>query len=143
MKLFSALACALCLAGCASRGPSPQAVAALNEAIADCRAEGGPHVARSRCINAAEDHFLRAGNPNPDLLDLLQAMRVSLAEKVDAGIMSDEDAQTAFAKARSDAISEARRRSLNAEAVEAQERAAFQASLPVTCFRTGDMTNCY
>ena len=143
MRPFSTLLLVAALAGCMQTGPSQETLSATNDAFAACKAQNTKAVARAVCANGVVDRYLRPGNPNPDLVDLLAAKRIALAEKVDAGTMTEADATAAFAQAKADATSEARRRQASASIADAQQRAALQASLPHSCYSLGDFTSCY
>jgi hypothetical protein len=133
---------ALALADCRSTGPSPEAVANMNAQREKCQADFVKAVPRANCQNGVSERFLR-GHVEGDLLDVLEATRLSLAEKQEAGLMTEADANLAFAKAKSEAESEQQRRRANASIADAQDRAALAASMPVTCNTFGSITNCY
>jgi hypothetical protein len=64
-------------------GPSPEALANLNQAREACKAQYEKFVPRVKCSNDAINKYLRPTTTYPDLLDLYEAERVALAEKVD------------------------------------------------------------
>jgi hypothetical protein len=100
--------------------------------------------ARAKCLNDADDRIVRPlFGANGDLLNLRQATRLSLAEKVDQKRMSEAEAQLEFAKMNSEIVSEEQRRINANRSVGAQEAAAAAASSPVTCTRFGKTTTCF
>jgi hypothetical protein len=131
------------LSGCVQAGPSPEAVASLKEAAAECKAQFAAHVERAHCVNDALDKFIRPTVRYADLLDVLEAERVALAEKMDAGTMTQAEADLALTKAEADINSEADRRSNSAAIVAAQQSMAISAAMPVSCTTFGNVTNCY
>ena len=90
------------LLSCMSTRPSPEAVANMNAEREQCRADFVKAVPRANCQNRVSERFLR-GHVEGDLLDVLEATRLSLAEKQDAGLITEADANLAFAKAKSEA----------------------------------------
>jgi membrane-bound lytic murein transglycosylase B len=95
---------ALALAGCAPT-MSPEAVATAQSEEKACDA-GHTHVERARCRNAVYAKYGETG----DLANVRQTERVALAEKVDAGTMTQAEAEAEFAKTVADTNSESRRR---------------------------------
>jgi hypothetical protein len=83
-------ACAL--AGCAETGPTPQTAAAQS----DLKACDGlsTHVRRARCRNAV---YIKHGNHGA-VWNIIAAERVALAEKVDAGTLTQAEAEAEFAR---------------------------------------------
>jgi hypothetical protein len=77
------ISCGIGLCGCMQSGPSPEALANLNQAREACKAQYEKFVPRVKCSNDAINKYLRPTTTYPDLLDLYEAERVALAEKVD------------------------------------------------------------
>jgi hypothetical protein len=138
------LAVALALAACADEGPSPEAVANFEKDKAAC---GALHtaVARARCFDGVVDRYVRPTVRDQDLLTLEEAERVALAEKVDAGKMTQAEADLQLAQARTGIFSEVQRRSNNANIAAAATMATMP--LPTTCHSydngAGLTTSCY
>jgi hypothetical protein len=135
MKRIIAIAtAALALAGCAPQGPSPEALASY--AACDRLKTA---VAEANCKSAVEDS---SGWPSSmrdrDLLTLVQAGRLSLAQKVDAGSLSRADANLQIARLKSEAISESVHRG-------AEIAAAMPAPTSCSSVSTGSVitTNCF
>jgi hypothetical protein len=95
---------------------SEEAVAQLVTAgRQQCAAEfpAGPapyHAARARCFSDYANRVLSPHTPYPDLLAKLNATRVVVAEKLDRGSITEAEAASLDADARSGAISEQQRR---------------------------------
>lgn len=103
-------------------------------------------VARAQCLNEASDKFMRPVTPNPDLLDLLNATRLAIAEKYAKGQISEAEAEQQFYLAKSQVVTESQKRMLANRSVKAQEisaAAAIAATGPVTCNRFGNTVNCF
>jgi len=64
----------------------------------------------ARCINDNENRIVQPVNPFPDLLNLKQAYRAVLAEKVDNGKMTIDEAKLAMAQLITEITTEAERR---------------------------------
>lgn len=154
--VLTALA-AIALAGCVNNAEIDQKISA-GRASCNARFDAGELKttrARSECLNDVE----RASIPPNLFTDLhayRQALRISLAEKVDAGVMTDADAQLEFARINSDLTSEFIRRQQVDASVAAQRAAAVSQilsatrptpspSINCTSVRTGVFvnTNCY
>ena len=89
------------------------------------RAELPSHVAEAQCTNARlRDINQRAASPFMDLGDLLAAVRLADAEKVDKHQMTEAEAMLHVAQVKSQLIDQARRRILEAKAVDIQANAA-------------------
>jgi hypothetical protein len=147
MKRILILACAFSLASCVSTGPSREQVsaayAANNEANQQCRAQFKLRVPLTSCMNEAANRLVRPYYPFPDLFDVLLATRMSLAEKQDAGQITEADAQLEFAKVNSQLLSEGNRRIDQQRMNQLQSEALVRSSIPITCTTFGNMTNCY
>jgi len=80
----------------------------------------------------------------PDLFDREQADRAVIAERLQAGKMTEANQQATANK--SQIAEDEQRRNLAARSVGAQESAAaaaWRAFSPVSCKRIGNTTNCY
>jgi hypothetical protein len=118
---------AVALGGCAPAGPSPEQIAAAQSDLKAC--DPLPtHVERARCRNGV---FAKYGN-HGDLANVIATERVALAEKQDAGTMTQAEADAEFARVFA---------SVNTE--DQQRRAAILASMPVSCTSVGATTTCY
>jgi hypothetical protein len=141
VRFLRVLPIALALAGCVDDGPSPEAVASFERDKAACAAFQTA-LARAKCFNGVVDRYVRPTVRDQDLLTLEEAERVSLAEKVDAGKMTEAEADLQLAQARSGIFSELQRRSNNTDIA-----AAAIMPLPTTCHSydngAGLTTNCY
>jgi len=143
------------LSGCglAARKEQQERAAALQnqfkEAIAGCNQRFPPNTSRqrerARCINEAMNLY-RGSLPYPDLLDQEMAARSAIAEQVDTGKMTLAQGDLEFSRVHSNLVAEEQRRALSGRAVSAQESAAaaaWRASNPVTCTRSGNSTTCF
>jgi hypothetical protein len=102
-------------------------------------------VARAKCQTEAWA-ILRPTMPYPDLLDLLIAKRLAIAERVEKGQLTIAEANEAIASARSEVTAEEQRRSLANRSVSAQEgiaAASASAAGPHSCTRFGNTVNCF
>lgn len=168
-RILLFLGCCAALSGCAGMQAQQReqawaaASAELQTLIAECRAkEAGRPVARSKCVNSAEDRTVRPFIPYQDLLNLQQSYRIAVATRVANKQLSEDDAQLEFAKLAAQVSSEQLARQNGAQAVAAQQLAAQaqkqaawgnvmagaaamqQATRPssITCTRMGNMTTC-
>jgi PBP1b-binding outer membrane lipoprotein LpoB len=140
MRIALILTLALALAGCVNNELSPEAKANLAQARAACALEK-PAVAAAKCQNAVDDEYIRPRLRTPDLLDLYQAERVELAEKVDSGAMTPAEADLKLAQTKTAIISEDEQRRNNATMAAAATMAAMPG--PTTCNTYGATTTCY
>ena len=102
-------------------------VAAVREECRSARVRGDlkTYVAEVQCGSSRiRDAQKRAGNPNMDLVDLAQAVRLSDAEKIDKHQLSEAEATLQTAQAISQITDQARRRGLETRTVENQEKSA-------------------
>jgi hypothetical protein len=102
-------------------------------------------VARAKCQTEAWA-ILRPTMPYPDLLDLLIAKRLAIAEQVEKGQLTIAQGNEAIATARSEAIAEEQRRNLANRSVAAQEgiaAASASAAGPHSCTQYGNTVNCF
>jgi hypothetical protein len=144
MRIAVILAVALALAGCVDNQLSPEAKANMTQAREACTLEKSA-VAKANCLNAVDNEYVRPRLRTTDLLDLYQAERVALAEKVDARAMTPTEAALKLAQMKTEIISEDERRSNNAAMAAAATMAAMPSS--TTCntygYGYGATTTCY
>lgn len=144
MRIVLIVAAGLALAGCVQEGLSPEARANMAQARQTCSLQKTA-VARARCQNAVDNEYVRPRLRTPDLLDLYQAERLALAEKVDAGAMTLAEADLKLAEMKTEIVSEDQRRTTNAQ----MAGAAMMAAMPhsTTCnsygYGYGATTTCY
>lgn len=95
-------------------------------------------MARARCLNAAAEPTVDfyAG---ADLARLFFASRLAVAERYQAGQITEAQAEEETARRFAEMGDHASRRNLAARSVAAQEAAAA----PVSCVRTGNITSCF
>ena len=130
------------LAGCQTTGGGDKAAqrAAHDECVA--KYPKPRYVAQVKCMNAADEQF--GGTPPYADLDTVRKLkRVELAERLEAGKITEAQVQLEFAQTMSSIIAEVNRRNNGARSVAAQESMAAAASKPVTCTRIGGVTNCF
>jgi hypothetical protein len=127
MIAIAAALLALPLGGCMSTGPSPEAIARAKQEILACYKAAKTYVGAARCQNAVLSRFSQG-----DLANVVATERVAIAEKRDAGTMTQAEAEAALAKVIASTNSEAQQRS-----------AAVAASMPVSCTSIGATTTCY
>jgi hypothetical protein len=114
-----------------------------------------PVTPRVKCFNEANLSYHMAyarsvGNPYLDLVRLMTAQMLLIAEKYDAGGLTEAQFEVAKATAQSDYASKVADRK-NASAMvgaaqtqaDAAQRRAIAASMPVTCNRYGNSVTCY
>lgn len=102
-------------------------------------------VSRARCIAAAQ-RKLTPIHPAPDLLEVRSAQFVLLAEQWEAGKITQSQFELQASQANAAMVAEAERRGLARRSVAAQEdsaAAAWRASAPVSCTRSGNTVNCF
>jgi hypothetical protein len=153
MKLIAICALATALAGCGlareaeTKKQLAQATAQLEAAREDCRTRSFKNrTERARCQNEAEERYMLPLFPHPDLARVKMALRLSLAAKVDQGLLSAEDAELEFAKANTQLVAELERRWNTRRLVAAQEEnaaAASRAASGFSCTRFGNTVNCF
>src|SRR6202521_1575634 len=78
---------------------------------------------RARCLNEVETRLVRPFDPFPDLLDQRLAMRKALAAELDAGRISEADANLRLAASNSEIAAEERRRAERAGSISAEATA--------------------
>jgi hypothetical protein len=146
MKLIVALCGALTVGACVTAGLTPEQLAMraeFRQVVQDCQAKFALHVPRARCVNDADDKYMRPTYRYGDLLDVLEAERVAIATKIDAGQLSQADGQLEFAKARSELVSSEKARQNQEQMIQLQQAAVINSSLPVVCNTFGATTSCY
>jgi hypothetical protein len=102
-------------------------------------------VARTKC-QADAIAITRPISPYPDLLDLLIASRMAVAERVQSGQLTIAQANELIATKHSELVAEQGRRTLANRSVVAQEgiaSASLAAAGPHTCTRIGSTVNCF
>ena len=133
------------LAGCVA-GPSAEDIAAVQTGKEQCN-QLRTSVAQSRCLAALGNRYIRPTiNKNAmDLYDLGVAEKLALAEKVDAGQMTQAEADLQMAQTMSHIASEEQQRNTNSTVA----WAAWKSQQPQfrTCQTTGfsynSTTACY
>jgi hypothetical protein len=150
------LAAALWLAACAQDRQQEHVAELRRQAEADkqdCdnlypREVAGPqhYSQRARCLNEVEARFMRPLDPFPDLTDRRLATRKALAADLDAGRLTEADANARLAVKTSEIAAEERRRieattSISAEATAALARQRL--ALGTTCEQIGARINCF
>jgi hypothetical protein len=101
---------------------------------------------RVRCLNEVEARFMRPIDPFPDLVDRRLAARKALAAELDAGRLTEADADARLAAKISEITAEERRRvettsSISAEATGALTRQ--RVALGTTCSEHGAAVSCF
>lgn len=155
MRIFFIVVLSCCVAGCglmARKEREEQAAAAkaaMEQGFADCKArypEGSKqYVEKNRC-DADAAKAIRPFVSYPDLFDKDWAARAVIAERLQTGKMSLAEANLEATQIHSDIAAEEQRRNLANRSVGAQESAAaaaWRASSPVSCTRTGNTTTCF
>jgi hypothetical protein len=102
-------------------------------------------VARAKCQNDAFA-IIRPIMPYQDLIDLLSASRIAIAERVQNGELTIAQANELIATKQSELVAEEQRRNLANRAVLAQEgvaAASLAAAGPHSCTRLGNTVNCF
>ena len=108
---------------------------------------GNPKTAveRAKCQTEAWA-ILRPIMPYPDLLDLMIASRLTIAEQIQNGKLTIAQANEQIAAKRSEIVAEEQRRNLANRSVAAQEGmavASLSAAGPHSCTRIGNTVNCF
>ena len=102
-------------------------------------------VERAKCQTEAWA-ILRPTTPYPDLLDLMIASRLAIAEQVQNGKLTIAQANEQIAAKRSELVAEEQRRNLANRSVAAQEgmaAASQSAAGPHSCTWFGNTVNCF
>ena len=101
---------------------------------------------RVRCLNDVEARLMRPFDPFPDLTDQRLAARKALAADLDAGRLTEADANARLAAKTSEISAEERRRSETTSAISAEATAALahqRVALGTTCDRLGAALSCF
>jgi hypothetical protein len=150
------LAAALWLAACA-QDRQQEHMAELKRQVEadkqDCdnlypRDVAGPqhYSQRVRCLNEVEARFMRPLDPFPDLTDRRLAARKALAAELDAGRLTEADANARLAAKISEIAAEERRRSQTTSSISADATATLahqRLALGTTCNETGTALSCF
>ena len=101
---------------------------------------------RVRCLNEVEARLMRPLDPFPDLADRRLAVRTALAAELDAGRLTEADANARFTAKISEIVAEERRRtevtgSISADATAAMARQRL--ALGTTCEQIGPAVSCF
>ncbi len=153
---LSLLAAALWLSACA-QDRQQEHVAELRRQIAadkqDCdnlypRDVAGPqrYSQRVRCLNDVEARFMRPLDPFPDLTDRRLAARKALAAELDAGRLTEAEANARLAAKTSEIAAEERRRTEATSSVSADATPALagqRLALGTTCDQIGTAVTCF
>jgi len=150
------LAAALWLAACA-QDRQQEHVAELRRQVEaekqDCdnlypRDVAGPqhYSQRARCLNEVESRLMRPLDPFPDLTDRRLAARKTLAAEIDAGRLTEADANARLAAKTSEIATEERRRTETTGSISAEATATLarqRLALGTTCEQIGTTINCF
>jgi hypothetical protein len=101
---------------------------------------------RARCLNDLETRLVRPFAPFPDLLDQRLAARKALAAELDAGRISEADANLRLAARTSAIAAEERRRTARTSSISAEATAVLAQQrqvLGTTCTEAGAGTSCF
>jgi hypothetical protein len=156
MRVFIAILMSLTVAGCGLvrqrelQAQREELTARSQAATAQCdltypAGNVKTAVARAKCQTEAFA-ILRPIMPYPDLMDLLIASRIAIAERVQKGQLTIAQANELMAARRSELVAEEQRRNLANRAVIAQENiasASLAAAGPHTCMQIGSTVNCF
>ena len=150
------LAAALWLAACA-QDRQQEHMAELRRQVEaekqDCnnlypRDVAGPqhYSQRVRCLNEVEARFMRPFDPFPDLTDRRLAARKALAAELDAGRLTEADADARLAAKASEIAVEERRRVETTSSISAEATAAMarqRVALGTTCNQIDTALSCF
>jgi hypothetical protein len=101
---------------------------------------------RVRCLNDIEAQFMRPLDPFPDLADRRLAARRTLATDLDAGRLTEAEANARLAAKSSEIAAEERRRSETTSSISAEATAALarqRVALGTTCNQIGAGATCF
>jgi hypothetical protein len=101
---------------------------------------------RVRCLNEVEARFMRPLDPFPDLTDRRLAARKALAAELDAGRLTEADANARLAAKASEIAAEERRRTEATSSISAEATAALarqRLALGTTCEQIGAAVSCF
>lgn len=156
MRPFLTLLAALWLAACA-QDRQPERMAELRRQVEgekqDCdnlypRDVAGPqhYSQRARCLNDVEVRLMRPFDPFPDLTDQRLAARKALAADLDAGRISEAEANARLEQKNSQIAAEERRRTEGTSSISAEATAALtrqRMALGTTCNQGDAAVNCF
>ena len=98
----------------------------MTAAVQECKTKfAGTHqaVEKEKCVNAAIVPALSTFR-NPDLVQLLMAYRLAIAEQVDAGTLTEAQGNALIAEKKSQIVSEEQQRDLARQAAATQQQLA-------------------
>jgi hypothetical protein len=101
---------------------------------------------RVRCLNDVETRFMRPLDPFPDLVDRRLAARAALAAELDAGRISEAEADARLAAKKAEIAAEERRRTNGTSTISADATAALaqqRAALGTTCTNLDTAVTCF
>jgi hypothetical protein len=101
---------------------------------------------RVRCLNDVEARLMRPLDPFPDLTDRRLAARTALAAELDAGRLTEADANARLAAKTSEIAAEERRRTDTTGSISADATATMarqRLALGSTCTETGTAVSCF
>ena len=101
---------------------------------------------RVRCLNEVEAQFVRPFDPFPDLTDRRLAARKALAAELDAGWLTEVEANARLAAKTSEIKAEEHRRSETTSSISAEATAALarqRVALGTTCNQIGTAVSCF
>jgi hypothetical protein len=156
MRPWLTLSAALWLAACA-QDRQQEHVAELRRQVEaekqDCdnlypRDVRGPqhYSQRVRCLNEVEARFMRPLDPFPDLADQRLAARKALAADLDAGRLTEAEANVRLAQKRAQIAAEERRRTEVTSSISAEATAALarqRVALGTTCSEGDAAVSCF
>ena len=101
---------------------------------------------RVRCLNEVEAEFTRPFDPFPDLTDRRLAARKALAAELDAGRLTEADANARLAAKTTELAAEERRRTETSRSISAEATATLsrqRLALGTTCNQIGTALSCF
>ena len=101
---------------------------------------------RARCLNEVETRLIRPLDPFPDLVDQRLAARKALAAELDAGRLSEAQANARLAEKNAQIAAEERRRTASTSAISADATAALaqqRTALGTTCTNLDAAVSCF
>ena len=101
---------------------------------------------RVRCLNDVEARLMRPLDPFPDLTDRRLAARKALAAELDAGRLTEADANARLIAKTSEIAAEERRRTETTGSISADATAAMarqRLALGTTCEQIGAVVSCF
>jgi hypothetical protein len=151
------LAAAASLAACTAMDRQQERMAELRRQVErekqDCdnlypRDVAGPQTYsyRVRCLNEVETRLIRPLDPFPDLVDQRLAARKALAAELDAGRISEAQANARLAEKNAQIAAEERRRTARTSAISADATAALaqqRTALGTTCTDLDTAVSCF